>query len=137
MPPAAMSSVHTERIDVRWGDMDALGHVNNSRYLTYFEQARVAWLGTLEGVWTREAGPVLARITCDFRRPITYPAALEVEVSIIRLGHTSLTLQHAIRLDGQATVVAEGEAVVVWIDYATGRPVPLPDRVRAAQEKTG
>ncbi len=70
--------VFTAEVTVRWGDMDAMRHVNNSRYFTYFEQARVNWLASVESGWEGRRGPTLARASCDFRRPLTYPATLEV-----------------------------------------------------------
>lgn len=132
MPAPDATPLHTYRFDVRWGDMDALGHVNNSRYFTYFEQARVDWMRTLPGGgFSDGTGPVLARTACDFKRPITYPATLHIDVYAGEPGRSSLPTTYDVR-DDDGTLYARGEAVIVWVDRATGRPTALPDAVHAA-----
>ena len=74
--------VHTERIDIRWGDMDAMGHVNNTVYFRYMEQARISWFESLvprADAWG-EIGIVIVNASCNFRRPINYPGTVEVKV---------------------------------------------------------
>jgi acyl-CoA thioester hydrolase len=125
--------VFTAQVLVRWGDMDAMGHVNNSRFFTYFEQARIAWFqALLPDDWQRESvGPILASTQCDFKRPVVFPATLEITISVGAPGRTSLPTYYEVRVEGAGeTVVADGAATLVWIDYATGRPVPLPDALR-------
>ena len=132
---ADRTPVFTAQIPVRWGDMDAMGHVNNSRFFTYFEQARLEWLETLApDDWQQgSTGPILASAQCDFKRPVVYPATLDIAISVGALGRTSLPTFYAVRVEHEdETVVATGEATLVWIDYATGQPVPLPEALRAA-----
>ena len=126
--PDAARHVHTEKLAVRWGDLDAAGHVNNSRFFTYFEQARVGWLeATLEGALFAESGPVLAEASCDFRQPLTYPAALTIDVYATPPGRSSLkTVYDAARTD-TSDRVATGTAVLVWVHVETGETVPVPD----------
>ena len=130
------SRLHVTRIPVRWGDQDALGHVNNARYFTYIEQARIEWLEALADgeAWPNAAdgGPILASASMDFRRPVVYPATLVVETFAARAGRTSFTLRSELRVDGAEGVVAEASAVVVWINASTGRSTPLPDVIRQA-----
>ncbi len=121
-------------IRVRWGDMDAMRHVNNSRYFTYFEQARVDWLASLASGWAGRRGPTLARASCDFKRPLTYPATLDVHVLIGPPGRKSLTTYYEARAKGEEAPCATGEAVLVWFDYEEGRSVPLPDAIRACYD---
>ena len=74
--------VHTERIAVRWGDMDAMGHVNNTVYFRYMEQARICWFESLvpqAEAWT-SLSIVIVNASCNFRRPINYPGTVEVKV---------------------------------------------------------
>lgn len=126
---------HVHRLPVRWGDMDAMGHVNNSRFFTYFEQARLAWLQTLDlSAVPDRAGPVVARTACDFRQPITHPATLEIRVFTGAPGRTSLPTYYEVRLAEQEELVAEGEATLVLIDRSNGRPLPLPEEFRAQLE---
>lgn len=125
----------TARIPVRWSDLDAFNHVNNAAYLTYLEEARLQWLDALHGEWINEgAAPVLAASQLNYRRPIEWPAGIVIELAVERLGSSSLTLSHRI-LDAIGTTLhCDGHVVTVWIDPRTGRPVALPEAVRAACE---
>ncbi|MCC7039649.1 MAG: acyl-CoA thioesterase [Burkholderiales bacterium] len=121
--------VHTSHQAVRWGDMDALGHVNNTVYFRYMEQARLEWLYTLVGAggYTAGQGPVIANALCNFRRPLVYPAPIEVRMYLGAPGTTSVASYYDIVAGG--TTYADGESTIVWIDVATGRPQPLPATV--------
>jgi acyl-CoA thioester hydrolase len=126
--------LHTTRLPVRWGDQDALGHVNNARYFTYFEQARIEALDRiLPGGWGAEAGPILASISCDFKRPVVHPATVVVRVWGGEPGRTSFPQTYELAVEGdEEAVYARAEAVLVWVSQKTGRPVPLPDALRDA-----
>lgn len=120
--------VHTTDIAVRWGDMDAGGHVNNSRFFTYFEEARVDWLGaTLDTPLFTESGPVLAEASCDFQQPLVHPATLTIDVYAIPPGRSSLRNVYDAALTESGERVAVGTAVLVWVDAETGEPVPVPN----------
>ena len=121
-------------IALRWSDLDAFNHVNNARYLTFLEQARIEWFDTVDEPWmTDEFGPVVATATLNFRRPIEYPASIAVELFTERLGNTSVTIGHRI-VAADGTVHCDGHVVAVWIDRRSGKPVPLPAAVRRASE---
>jgi acyl-CoA thioester hydrolase len=126
--------LHSLKIQVRWGDMDALGHVNNAEYLRYFEQSRIAWLESLGYPTTGEGtGPILAKVTVTYLKPIVYPSELEVRLYAARVGTSSFTLASDIVNGRDASErFTEGEFVTVWVDYAAGKSVPIPDRLRAA-----
>jgi len=121
---------------VRWRDLDAFNHVNNSTFLTYLEEARLQWLQSLSGPWvTEDSAPILAAASINFRRPIEYPNTIAVELSVERVGNTSLGIAHRIvSADDAAVVYSDGTTVMVWIDRRNGRPASLPDAVRAACE---
>lgn len=123
--------LHTAHVPVRWGDMDAFAHVNNATYFTYAEHARIEWLTSVypEGEADADSGPILASISGEFKRPVHYPATVEVQVTAGDVGRTSLRQGYTLRVDG--AVVCEVQAVLVWVSRETGRPVPLPDAVRA------
>ena len=126
--PDAAQHVHTTTISVRWGDLDAAGHVNNSRFFTYFEEARVDWLdATLDGPLFTETGPVLANATCDFKQPLTYPATLVIDVYATPPGNSSMKNVYDARLERSGERVATGTAVLVWVSVETGEPVAVPD----------
>ena len=129
MPDRAV--LHTSRVPVRWGDMDALGHVNNATYFTSAEQARIEWLDeAFGGAWPDDGGPILAHISADYRRPILFPATVVVEVLAGEVGRTSLKQGYRLLVDEEA--VCEMEAVLVWVSREAGRPVPLPQSLREA-----
>lgn len=118
-------------VDVRWRDMDAFNHVNNSVYLTYLEEARLQWMQHLAIVSTERSAPVLAASNLQYLRPIEWPATLRVELRCTRLGNSSMTLAHRI-VDTSDAVYCTGDVVMVWIDPSAGKPVPLPEAIRRA-----
>ncbi|HET6586811.1 MAG TPA: thioesterase family protein [Oleiagrimonas sp.] len=121
-------------IEVRWRDLDAFNHVNNSNYLTYLEQARLVWLRKVPGTWFDEhAMPVLATSEINYRRPIGWPADIVVELFCERLGKSSITVDHRI-VDAEDAdcLYSDGRVVMVWMDPASGKSVPLPQAIRDA-----
>jgi len=124
----------TIEFPIHWGDMDALGHVNNGRYFRWFESARIACLQRI-GVSTsgRGVGPILASTSCDFLRPLVYPADVVVGVRIARVGETSMAMEYGLwRAGVEAELHARGGSVVVLVNYETGEKVRVPDEVRQA-----
>lgn len=119
-------------IDVRWGDMDAFGHVNNAVYATYLEEARLRWFATVPGDWqSAETGPVVAAQSFNFRQPIEWPAALTVELTAERCGNSSVTMGFRIvSRDLPQKFYADGSVVMVWIDRRTGKSTALPENIR-------
>jgi acyl-CoA thioester hydrolase len=118
--------VHEKRIEIRWRDSDAFGHVNNAVYLTYLEEVRDEWLaGVLDTATVWEF--VLARVAIDFRRELRLEdEAVVVSCRLERIGDSSLTLREQIRTrDGE--LAAESEAVLVARDRESGRSRPLND----------
>ncbi len=127
MPPPLVRSVFTTHLPVRWGDLDALGHVNNAHYFRYFEEVRTQWLLGYRRVWTEKEGPVVAHAACTYRRPIVYPAMLRVELLCEAPRRASIVTRYRVATEeAPDRLAAEGEATVVWVDYATGRPISLP-----------
>lgn len=120
-------------IQVRWSDLDAFHHVNNASYLTYLEESRLQWMLTLRDWHAPSAMPVLAASLLNYRRPIAWPATLHVHLACTRLGRTSVTLAHRIVDAGvPERLYCDGHVVMVWMDPASGRPVPLPATIQAA-----
>lgn len=127
--------MHEIRLQVRWRDMDAYGHVNNAVYLNYLEEARDAWvqavLGPVSGTtWDF----VLARVEIDFRAELTQDdGAVVVRCSLDRIGRSSVGTREEVRKE-DGTISAEARSVVVPRDPATGRSRPLTDPERLALE---
>jgi len=121
-----------EKIKVRWGDMDAAGHVNNAVYFRYMEQARISWLESHKmRVDSTRKGPVIVFASCTFIKAIVYPATLEVSVYGGAPGRSSFPMYHEIYLEGHPEVkFAEGEVTVVWIDRELGKSIPVPEELR-------
>lgn len=125
--------IHTTQIPIRWGDMDAYGHVNNTIYFRYMEQARCEWLEAMDiGVGIGDSGPVIVNASCTFLIPLTYPGTVEVRTFVGEPGRSSIPTFVEMRVVGDERIYAEGAAKVVWMDTRTGKSVPLPDRVRAS-----
>jgi acyl-CoA thioester hydrolase len=123
------------RLPIRWGDMDMMGHVNNTVYFRYIESARIAWLEEAGGVPDPAGiGPVIVNAHCSFLKQLKYPGEIEVSTYVGPPGRSSFEVSHEIRLvgpDGQAGAIhAEGGAKVVWVDIAAEKSVPLPDVIR-------
>lgn len=128
--------VHVMRQDIRWGDMDAFGHVNNTVYFRYMESARIAFLEQVTGrTDTAAEGPVIVTAYCTFSKQLVYPGQIEVHTFVGTPGRSSIEVTHEIRMvdeNGDAKVVhAEGGAKVVWVNYAAEKSVPLPDALKA------
>lgn len=131
MTPKPRLLVHTSRQAIRWGDMDMLGHVNNTSYFRYFEQARIEWLYGLQG--SGEAfsgtGPVIVNASCTFLEPLVYPGDIEVRMYLGDPGRSSIGSYYELTMNGRKH--AEGAAKIVWIDISSGRSVPLPEIIAA------
>lgn len=129
------SPLFVAELAARWRDLDAFNHVNNSNYLTYLEEARLQWLSHVPGPWFDEhAMPVMAAAQLNYRRPIEWPAQLHVRLYCERMGNTSMTIAHQL-MDAAAddgALYCDGHVVMVWMDPATGKPVPLPQAIRDA-----
>ncbi len=121
-------------LSVRWRDMDSMGHVNNAKYISYLEEARVRWLLTVPGVsMTDRIAPVVAANNINYKRPLTWPHDIVVELYVDRLGGSSVTIGHRIvDQSDDGVLYSDGNVVVVWMDTQTGRSAPLPEAIRAA-----
>lgn len=121
-------AVHEKVFPIAWGDMDALGHVNNARYFDYFQEARIEWLRDIDIAMTGSTGPVVIHVACTFLKPVIYPATLSLKSSIHSLGNSSMVMDHDLYQNG--VLMAQGLSKVVWIDYQLGKSVPLPQVIR-------
>jgi acyl-CoA thioester hydrolase len=133
---------HRYEVEVRLSDTDAMGHVNNARYLTYVEIARVAYHEQVIGkplplgTHGAEEGMILAEIRMTYRAQAYFGETLTVETRIERIGTTSFTMLHRVTAPdsryGPARLVATSEAILVSFDYGMDRPIPVPDEWRVA-----
>lgn len=119
-------------MDVRWGEMDALGHVNNVSYFRYLEEARIAWMSGLDAQPAGAGeGFVLAHVECHFRRAIVYPERIEVLTYVGEPGRSNVPMYQEIGSAADREILyAHGENRVVWIDFTTGQSRPVPESLR-------
>ncbi len=128
--------VHSMTMPIRWGDMDAMGHVNNTVYFRYFETARIAWFDQIGCTPDPEGdGPVIINAHCAFLRQLKYPGNIEVRTLVGPPGRSSFEMRHEIRvldpLGEPGELHAEGGAKVVWVHFPAEKSVPLPAPMRA------
>jgi acyl-CoA thioester hydrolase len=126
-------SPHRTPVDVRFGDTDMFGHVNNAAFATYIETARLAFFrdllgGTRDRPGGEAGGIILARLEIDFRRQLLFGATAQVTTEVERVGRTSITLLQHVISGGE--VVAEARTVIVVFDYERQRPTEIPDSAR-------
>ena len=123
---------HVERIPMRWGDMDAMGHVNNTVYFRYMEQARIGWFDALvpEAEGWKETGIVIANASCTYKRPLVYPGTVEVSLYVGPPAGSSVLTMYEMHVAGDRHLYADGSATVVFIDLAKQKPRRIPDMVR-------
>jgi acyl-CoA thioester hydrolase len=124
-------------IDVRWGDLDALAHVNNATYFTYFESARIAWFAHMmpgHAVSLQGVGPIVLETRCRFLTPIGFPASVRVGTRAVKAGTTSLEMEYLVTDRETGEAYAIGSAVLVMYDYRAQTKVPIPDDLRRRME---
>ncbi len=127
--PAQKKLVHESVVSLRWGDMDAMGHINNTLYFRYMEIARLDWMFSVGAGTDRTAqGPVIINAFCNFLRQLEYPGDVRVKMFVAAPGRSSFESYHTIeRTDEPGVVYCEGGARVVWTDYAERKSAPMPD----------
>ena len=126
--PEAKKHVHDMIIPVRWGDMDALQHVNNTVYFRFLESVRVEWLRS-QGAFRAmaEEGPVVVNAFCNFLRQVSYPDTLLARLYVANPGRSSFdTFTTLESTDEPGVICAAGGATVVWSHYADQKSAPLP-----------
>ena len=124
--------LHQCEIPVRWGDMDAYGHVNNALYMRYLEEARVQFLAEIGAAMDGNGvDPVVINVGCTFLKPVNYPATVIIKSYVGGIGRSSFMVWYEISTkDDPDTLYSEGYSKVVWMDHNSGRSVPLPEAIR-------
>lgn len=122
---------HFIRIPTRWSDLDMLGHVNNARFFTFDEDARLSYFQALwdqDSRFWKDYGFILANLGCDFIAQLHHPAQVDVGFRIAKLGRTSFQTVAGMFQDDRLIAVTRG--VLVWFDYSEQKSKPIPDSVR-------
>ncbi len=130
-------------IQVRWRDLDALGHINNAVYLSYFEVARMAYLQAMlpqdaeldpQTSLPRDFQFILADLQITYRAPAQLNDPLQASVYVSQVGQKSFIFQFRIEETRLGRLIAEGSSTQVCYDYAAQRSIPLPEEVKARME---
>ena len=135
-----MAETFSHKLEVRFRDCDAMGHVNNAVYLTYLEQARLAywrsvWGSNYELMPDGMPGTILARAEIDYRKPAKYDDVLEIRMALEKIGRSSIASTYEV-VDQTGAVVATARTVLVMFDYKSNKPVPVPDDLRSLLSRT-
>jgi acyl-CoA thioester hydrolase len=131
--PEQKKLVHEMVIPIRWGDMDAMGHVNNTVYFRYFETIRIDWLQAVGGPPDPQGiGPVIVNAFCNFIKQLEFPGDILAKHYVANPGRSSFdTYMTLERTDQPGVIHAEGGAKTVWVDFKAQKSVPLPEWLRA------
>ena len=123
-------------IPIRWGDMDAMGHVNNTIYFRYIEIIRIEWLNRAGGAPDPSGkGPVVVNSFCNFLKQLEYPGDVLAKHYVAGAGRTSFNTYITLaRTDVPGVIYAEGGARTVWVDFPKKEAVPLPAWLRELVE---
>ncbi len=126
---------HWFELPVRWGDMDALGHVNNIQFLRYLESGRINYVEEAVGLTLSteiREGFILADLQCAFLQQLNYPLTLDVGTRVSGMGNSSFQLRAAIFRKGEEAPAATSRGVMVWFDFLKQRSKTIPEAVRSA-----
>jgi len=131
--PEAKKLVHEMVMPIRWGDMDAMGHVNNTVYFRYMEVVRIDWMYLIGATPNPDGtGPLIVNAFCNFVRQLEFPGEVRARHYVCNPGRSSFDTYCTLeRCDNPGTIYAEGGAKTVWTDFKAQKSVPLPDWMRA------
>jgi len=127
MPTPPDDFRHTTAIQVRFADLDVLGHLNHAKYLTYMEHARILYIREVcgfDGDW-EDFGVILANITCDYLMPVAFAETITVYTRCSRMGGKSFDFEYVLKNEADETV-ANGKTVLVAFDYDENTTIPIP-----------
>lgn len=114
---------------VAWGEMDAMGHVNNVIYFRYFESAHVVYFDRIK-MWEFKKetgiGLILASTQCRFRTPLVYPDVVLIGARASDIGEDGFTMKYIVVSQRLSKIAAEGEGLLLNYDYRNNRKVPMP-----------
>lgn len=119
-----MDHPFTVPMEVRFRDIDSMGHVNNAVYATYLEQARSRYYSDVIGVRLDQIRTVLARMEIEYRRPIDLDQSITVAMWTANMGESSLHMEYEIRADGEVAAIAETVQVIIGDEGTESRPIP-------------
>ena len=131
--PENKKLVYEMTVPIRWGDMDAMGHVNNTLYFRYLEIIRVEWLAKHNAEPSPEGqGPVIVNAFCNFYKQLEYPGDVLLKMYVSDPARTTFETWTTMELASKpGTIYAAGGATTIWVDFPKQKAIELPDWVRA------
>ena len=131
--PLEKKLVFETSIPIRWGDMDAMGHLNNGTYFRYLETVRIDWMYSISCVPVPTGeGPVIVNAFCNFYKQIEYPGTVLAKMYVSDPGRTTFESWCTLsRSDDPEVIYAEGGATTIWVDFPSQKAAALPDWIRA------
>ncbi|WP_172150515.1 MULTISPECIES: acyl-CoA thioesterase [Pseudomonas] len=126
--------LHFQPITTRWHDNDIYGHVNNVTYYSYFDSAVNAYLIEVGGldIHNGEVVGFVVSSSCDYFASIAFPERIEIGLRVGKLGNSSVQYELAVFKQGEEQACAAGRFVQVFVERASNRPLPIPERLRTA-----
>jgi acyl-CoA thioester hydrolase len=122
---------------IHWGDMDSFKHINNVMFFRYMETARIKYfenIGFLDFKKKTGVGPILAKTSCQFIRPIRYPDIVTVGVRVESIGNTSFVMNYILESEKEG-ISARGYGIIVAFDYHKSEKVQVPPEIIQAIRK--
>ncbi|NMM15188.1 MAG: acyl-CoA thioesterase [Rhodoferax sp.] len=130
--PEKKKLVFEVRVPIRWGDMDAMNHVNNTIYFRYLETCRIDWMASIGCMPNPQGeGPVIVNAFCNFYKQLEYPGDVLVKMYVSDPGRTTFETWGTMeRIDQPGVIYAAGGATTIWVDFPNQKALTLPDWMR-------
>lgn len=130
--PEKKKLVFEVRVPIRWGDMDAMNHVNNTIYFRYLETCRIDWMASIGCMPNPQGeGPVIVNAFCNFYKQLEYPGDVLVKMYASDPGRTTFETWGTMeRIDQPGVIYAAGGATTIWVDFPKQKALTLPDWMR-------
>lgn len=130
--PATKKLVYELSMPIRWGDMDAMGHVNNTTYFRYMETIRIDWMRSVGAQPDPQGeGPVIVNGFCNFYKQLEYPGDVRLKMYVSDPGRTTFESWYTMEIDSDPGVIyADGGATTVWVNFPAQKSAPLPQWLR-------
>ena len=130
--PEKKKLVYEMLIPIRWGDMDAMKHLNNGSYFRYLETCRIDWMHSINAVPTADGeGPIIVNAFCNFYKQLEYPGDVRIKMYVSDPGRTTFESWATMeRVDQPGVICAAGGATTIWVDFPTQKAAALPDWMR-------
>lgn len=130
--PEKKKLVYDMLIPIRWGDMDAMGHLNNASYFRYLETCRIDWMYSINAVPKADGeGPIIVNAFCNFYKQLEYPGDVRIKMFVSDPGRTTFESWATMeRVDQPGAIFAAGGATTIWVDFPTQKAAALPDWLR-------